>query len=46
MTPRQIVETVINCIGPEGEFEPDLERNFQDPAYTTFQESAQVTSLP
>jgi hypothetical protein len=28
--------------GPEGEFEPDPDRNFQDPAFTNFQESAQV----
>ncbi len=30
--------------GPEGEFEPDPDRNFQDPAFTNFQESAQVRS--
>ena len=29
-------------LGTEGEFEPDPERNFQDPAFTTFQESGQV----
>ena len=31
--------------GPEGEFEPDPDRNFQDPAFTNFQESAQVRSI-